>query len=396
MTGFCNFISTPLVISPNYYLIKSCLESLADEKFQEQLENVSTEQSISTLLCDELRFCARRAMLRYQHEGWGYLKVAWSCWIPINLLCFAVVPVHWRVPFTSFSSVFAQTAQSMNQTTQEGIRAVDLARDGTVVMMSKDDSQADSAGTVSDSQKSFVGERIRPASNLTANELARMHNVELSRDVTKALAFLTSSGRYSSATHDDQESRAAARSTDIGKRPDKVERSPPRTLSPRRSRMVSKEHQILDANTQSIISAATLTRQRGNEFLGEVPLATKNYSQDPDIKGYGDPEQYAKWRKFNHDRVQSKERDGGTTADQSSIPNGGTDSLMKEDPTIRQQKGSSRAGLSDGMFGVRESSLEAVVNESKDADIRGYGDPSTYAQWRRFNYDRIQKEKESE
>ena len=29
MVGFCNFISTPFVITPNYYLNKSALEALA-------------------------------------------------------------------------------------------------------------------------------------------------------------------------------------------------------------------------------------------------------------------------------------------------------------------------------------------------------------------------------
>lgn len=90
MVCFCNFVSTPLFVTPNYYLIKAALEAMASPGF---VERVSVS---SQALGRECVFVVKRAATRYRNEWLAVHYVTWSCWIPIHLVTFTVIPVHLR------------------------------------------------------------------------------------------------------------------------------------------------------------------------------------------------------------------------------------------------------------------------------------------------------------
>ncbi|CAE8636313.1 unnamed protein product [Polarella glacialis] len=99
-----NFIMTPCFFMPSYYLIKSALEG-GFESFRSP------------------GVTAKHAWQRYSVEWFDACKVVWACWIPIHLVTFSIMPVHWRVPFTSAMSLFTMMLNSLQQSNLEGKRA---------------------------------------------------------------------------------------------------------------------------------------------------------------------------------------------------------------------------------------------------------------------------------
>lgn len=101
----CNFVTTPLFVTPNYFLIKTALESANQSQKGDATFSVFGVFS--------------RAMSRYRDEGLEYLKVTWLFWIPINSVTFTVIPTYWRVPFAACCSVFALMGQSCHVSLME-------------------------------------------------------------------------------------------------------------------------------------------------------------------------------------------------------------------------------------------------------------------------------------
>jgi len=105
MMLFCNFFSTPLFVTPNYFLIKSAVECANQSQKEDAPFSVSEVFS--------------RAFTRYRDEGLDFLKVTWLFWIPINSVTFTVIPTYWRVPFAACCSVFALCGQSYHVSLME-------------------------------------------------------------------------------------------------------------------------------------------------------------------------------------------------------------------------------------------------------------------------------------
>ena len=38
---------------------------------------------------------------KYEREAWATLKVNWVIWVPASFVSFAIVPLHWRIPYVS-------------------------------------------------------------------------------------------------------------------------------------------------------------------------------------------------------------------------------------------------------------------------------------------------------
>jgi hypothetical protein len=75
-----NFINTPLIFFPTFYVMKEaivCRGSIAD------------------------------AWQKYQNEMWDGCKSAWAMWLPVHAITFGLVPVHLRIAWsTSMSFLF--------------------------------------------------------------------------------------------------------------------------------------------------------------------------------------------------------------------------------------------------------------------------------------------------
>lgn len=96
MVLFDNFVLTPLLMMPSYYLIKSVLDGGRDSVKQPTV-------------------AFNRAVKRYSIEWFDSCKVVWMFWIPIQSVTFSVVPIHWRVPFCATMSLFTMMANSVQQ-----------------------------------------------------------------------------------------------------------------------------------------------------------------------------------------------------------------------------------------------------------------------------------------
>ena len=104
MVAFDNFVATPLLCLPTYYVCMLALES----------RGASAASSPGAV--------ASRGLERYRSEWKETLGLTWALWIPIHSLTFSVVPVHLRVHWTAACSFATLMCMSVLQGALEARR----------------------------------------------------------------------------------------------------------------------------------------------------------------------------------------------------------------------------------------------------------------------------------
>jgi hypothetical protein len=107
--GFDNFLATPFLCLPTYYLCHCTIEAASDER-RRPLELVSKS----------LRMCASEAR--------ETLALSWAFWIPIHALTFTAVPVPLRTHWVAVCSFATLTCMSLLQGSLEERRPAAVAR----------------------------------------------------------------------------------------------------------------------------------------------------------------------------------------------------------------------------------------------------------------------------
>ena len=52
---------------------------------------------------------------KYEREAFATLKANWVIWVPASFVSFALVPVHWRIPYVSAVSFVSTSVLSVLQ-----------------------------------------------------------------------------------------------------------------------------------------------------------------------------------------------------------------------------------------------------------------------------------------
>lgn len=52
---------------------------------------------------------------KYEREAFATLKANWVIWVPASFVSFALVPVHWRIPYVSAVSFVSTSVFSVLQ-----------------------------------------------------------------------------------------------------------------------------------------------------------------------------------------------------------------------------------------------------------------------------------------
>jgi len=100
LVAFDNFVATPLLCLPTYYLALGALEA----RWQDLRRPLGLVSS---------------AMRRYASEFRDVMGLSWSMWVPIHLATFSVVPVPLRTHFTAAMSFLTLTLMSALQSQLE-------------------------------------------------------------------------------------------------------------------------------------------------------------------------------------------------------------------------------------------------------------------------------------
>ena len=96
--GFDNFIATPFLCLPTYYLWLGAVEAWTGEG---------------------RAFSASASLRRYADEAYETLQLSLALWVPIHTLTFSVVPVPLRTHFVACCSVCTLACMSMLQASLE-------------------------------------------------------------------------------------------------------------------------------------------------------------------------------------------------------------------------------------------------------------------------------------
>jgi hypothetical protein len=84
-----NFLITPMLFFPCYYVFKDVLAPAASGS---PLRDGSTSPTKRSVVA---------ALQHYQEEGKEQLSGVWAVWIPAHLVMFSVVPIHLRVAYSN-------------------------------------------------------------------------------------------------------------------------------------------------------------------------------------------------------------------------------------------------------------------------------------------------------
>ena len=103
LCGIDNFVATPLLCMPLYYLFKSAIDATADER----------QRPIAL---------SQGALRQYANESREVLALSWGLWVPIHLVTFSVVPEPLRTHFTAACSFCTLTLMSLLQSRLEARR----------------------------------------------------------------------------------------------------------------------------------------------------------------------------------------------------------------------------------------------------------------------------------
>ena len=52
---------------------------------------------------------------KYEREAFATLKANWVIWVPASFVSFALVPIHWRIPYVSAVSFVSTSVFSVPQ-----------------------------------------------------------------------------------------------------------------------------------------------------------------------------------------------------------------------------------------------------------------------------------------
>ena len=95
---FDNFLATPFLCLPSYYVWLGAVEAWTGEARE---------------------FSAAKSLRRYADEAKETLSLSWALWIPIHCLTFSVVPVPLRTHFVAACSFCTLTCMSFLQASLE-------------------------------------------------------------------------------------------------------------------------------------------------------------------------------------------------------------------------------------------------------------------------------------